>query len=261
MIALILIVSAITTKGFIYDFFRQLPGFKSLNVTLRFTAAFIFPLSLIGAISYNRLIVNASGHTREIVLILFSLVVFVFLLPYFKVPERYTGQWFNAQELIDTYYSIRDGNTPMVNKILDVRDAETIQNEASNIYPHDPMFGYGAEEYRPEVSVGPVTQVQNGYFNINNASGLLFPALNHARPFERIKVEDEQSFLDFVQRRQPEWKRPTGQYIADLMSIICLCVTVVVFVLAIIKKRIRSMKRNENKTPSDLASGFWDRQL
>ncbi len=250
ILALVLTTSAITTKGFIYDFLKQLPGFKSLNVTLRYTAAFIFPLSLIGAISYNRLIINANDRKRELMLILFSIIVFIFLLPYFRVPEKYTGQWFDAQNLIDTYYSIKNGNSPMVNQILDVRDTETIPNEASNIYPHDPIFGYAADKFHPEISVGPVGQVENGYFNINNASGLLYPAINHTRPFERIKIEDKKAFNDFVQRRQPEWKRPAGQYVADLISIFCLCATIVMFILAIYKKRIQGVKRTDKSAPA-----------
>lgn len=229
VLIMVLIVEAsyITTKGLGYAYLKMLPGVATLNVPWRFTSAFIYPLSLIGAISYNRLIRKYSSWKQEIILVLFSMIVFIFVLPYFRVPEVFTGQWFNAQSLIDTYYSIKNGYSPMVNQILDVRDAEAIQNEASSLYPHDPMFGYGASNYKPEISVGPVEVVENGYFNINNASGFLYPELNNTRPFERIKVEEKEHFYDFIQRRQSAWKRPTSQYVADGISFIYLFATIV----------------------------------
>lgn len=89
------------------------------------------------------------------------------------------------------------------------------------------MFGYGASNYKPEISVGPVEVMENGYFNINNASGFLYPELNNTRPFEQIKVEEKEHFYDFIQRRQPAWKRPTSQYVADGLSFVCLFATIV----------------------------------
>jgi hypothetical protein len=237
VLIMVLIVEAsyITTKGLGYAYLKMLPGVATLNVPWRFTSAFIYPLSLIGAISYNRLIRKYSSWKQEIILVLFSTIVFIFVLPYFRVPEVFTGQWFNAQSLIDTYYSIKNGYSPMVKQILDVRDAEAIQNEASSLYPHDPMFGHGASNYEPEISVGSVEVMENGYFNINNASGFLYPELNNTRPFERIKVEEKEHFYDFIQRRQPAWKRPTSQYVADGISFICLFATIVFLLVRMMK--------------------------
>jgi hypothetical protein len=228
VLILVLIVEAsyITTKGLGYFYLKMLPGVASLNVPWRFTSALVYPLSIIGAISYNRLIRRSSSRKQEIILTLFSTIVFIFILPYYRVPELFTGQWFNAQSLIGTYYSIKKGYSPMVDQILDVRDADAIQNEASSLYPHDPMFGYGASNYKPEISVGPVDLIEYGYFNINNASGFLYPELNNTRPFERIKVGEKEYFYDFIQRRQPAWKRPTSQYVADSISFICLLTTI-----------------------------------
>lgn len=237
VLIMVLLVEAsyITTKGLGYTYLKMLPGVATLNVPWRFTSAFIYPLSLIGAISYNRLIRKYNRRKQEIILVVFSTIVFIFVLPYFRVPEVFTGQWFNAQSLIGTYYSIKNGYSPMVIQILDVRDAEAIQNEASSLYPHDPVFGYGASNYKPEISVGPVEVIENGYFNINNASGFLYPELNNSRPFERIKAEEKEHFYDFIQRRQPAWKRPTSQYVADGISFICLFATIVFLLGRMIK--------------------------
>ena len=222
IMALFVTASFITTKGWVYTSLKQLPGIASLNVPWRFTSAFIYPLSLVGAISYNRLIERSSTRKQEFLLVFFSAVVFIFVLPYYRVPEVYTGQWFNAQSLLDTYHSIVNGYSPRVTQILDVADAEAIQNEASSLYPHDPMFGYGTSNYRHETSVGPVDLIENGYFNINNASGFVYPEINHTRPYERIRTEDQEDFYDFTHRRQPAWKRPMSQYIADGITVLCL---------------------------------------
>jgi hypothetical protein len=178
LVALILIVSIILANNPIYSLFKTLPIIKSFSVTFRYTAAFIFPLAFLAAISYERFISKFKGSIREIFLCLAVISVFVFLIPYYRLPPAFVGQWFNVDYLIQEYQRIKDGDIPHIDHIGEINDWETFGDNASSISPHDTLFVSIEGNYQPEITVGSVYEIDNGYYNMNNPSGLIYPELN-----------------------------------------------------------------------------------
>ena len=63
---------------------------------------------------------------------------------------------------------------------------------------------------------GSVYDINNGYYNLIDPTGYLFPESNGSSRFERIPVSEKAQFLDFINRRQPNWKIPRREQVLNL---------------------------------------------
>ena len=100
----------------------------------------------------------------------------------------------------------------------------------SNLHPYEPIFGYALQKFHPEIQAGSIWEVSDGYYNMTNPSGYVFPEVNHTRPFERIPVSEKAELLAFANHKQPDWKLPLYQQVFDWVS--GLSVLLVVAILA-----------------------------
>jgi hypothetical protein len=104
-------------------------------------------------------------------------------------------------------------------------------NHTSNLGPYNPIFGFGREYFHPEVKPGSVWDISDGYYNMTNPTGYVFPEVNNSRPFERIRVEEKTRMADFVAHRQPNWAIPVYQQVSNWIS--CLSTALVIGILVI----------------------------
>jgi hypothetical protein len=88
----------------------------------------------------------------------------------------------------------------------------------SNLNLYEPVFGFSLENFHPQVKPGSVWNISNGYYNMTDPTGFIYPELNHNQPFDRFRVEDKQNLELFVKHIQPYWKIPTYQRILDWVS-------------------------------------------
>jgi len=214
-------------KGYILPILKDLPVLSSLHLSIRSTSAFIFPLCLTAAYFHNRFTNGLKGRHALQIFILINILTLVPLAAFFDDKYNLQGRYYDILPSIRIHEKILDGKIPDVTAI-DAKADETqaIEQGVSNLALYEPLFGYNLEYYHPEIKPGPIMSFSDGYLNMTDPTGLIFPEVNGTRIFERIKVGDVGNLVLFVKHRQPAWKIPTYQMILDQVSlwafIICL---------------------------------------
>ena len=100
-----------------------------------------------------------------------------------------------------------------------VGNTDALLLRQSNLQPYEPIFGYSLENFHPEIKPGSIWEQSDGYYNMTNPSGYVFPELNGTRPFERIPVSEKDKLEAFASHKhQPGWKIPLYQHILDWVS-------------------------------------------
>jgi len=238
--AILLTISFATTKGILYTQLRQLPVLKSLHANTRFTAAFILPLAILAAKSFDSWTGKwRSNRTTFLIFAALNVISLASLWAYYLMPLDIQ---FRATDLsymmIETWDQISSGKTFPVEKIVpDMNDYEVIKLQSSNVSHHyDPLFGNESELLKPLVHEGSVFDIKDGYYNMTDPTSLVFPQMANSTLFERIPATDTQKLVDFVNRRQPDWKVPIAQTILDWAAGLAIILILVGIGLILVKK-------------------------
>jgi hypothetical protein len=210
-----------------------LPIIKSQQVNVRNTCAFIFPLAMVGAIIFHHWTRNWKPKIMLAAFLVFDGIALVSLLSYryvtniYLVGERkYEYMQCDFQPILDTYEKIRyQGETFPVEKIVPDADPWSVfqENATTLIDPYNTFFKTIAPQLTT-LHAGSVYDTGNGYFNIVNPTGYVFPEVNQSKMYERIPVIERAQFIDFINRRDPEWKLPVSQQILNWTALITLIV-------------------------------------
>jgi hypothetical protein len=102
----------------------------------------------------------------------------------------------------------------------------------------------GINSFHPLVHEGSVFDIEDGFYNMTDPTGYVFPKANNSKLFSRIPLSDYDKLVDFVNRRQPDWKLPLIQIILDWIAGITILVEVVTILVFMLGKRIPFMKSN-----------------
>ena len=215
-----LTIEFILAKGLIYPIIRNLPILSSLHVNPRFTAALLFPLALVAVLFYNRWTSKYSGKKSIFIFLVVNVLTLLPLGTYFMIHDDLQSRTYDITESEKIYAEIRAGNTLNITGIGDasVSNTQALSSHLSNLNPYDPIFGYDLENFHPEIKVGSIWDISNGYYNMTNPAGYVFPEINGTRPFERIPVSEKDKLEAFASHRQPDWKIPLYQQILDWLS-------------------------------------------
>ena len=227
ILAIWLVIEFTLAKGIIYPHIRDLPILKSFRVNCRFISAFIFPLSVVGAVIFNNWTKNWKSNKRLwSVFLILNGIALVSLWFYHYIPTEYQVLNFDFRSILSTYEKIRyEGETfPVENVVPDADPWDVFQERATNLIDPYNTFIKGITIYRETLHAGSVFDVDNGYFNIIDPTGYVFPEVNNSTLFERISVTDRDKFLDFINRRQPQWNQPVAQKVFNWISLITLIV-------------------------------------
>jgi hypothetical protein len=234
LIAVWLVIEFTLAKGIIYPYIKDLPIFDSLRVNVRNISSLIFPLALIGAVVFDNWTKNWKSYTRHLVVFLlldgFALVT---LSGFYYVPTKYAlsplGAGFvmyqcDYRPILATYDEIRyQGATFPVETVVPKADPWMVfqENASSLIDPYNTYFK-GIGPNLATLHAGPVSDVTDGYYNIIDPTGYVFPEVNHSKEYERIPVAEKAQFLAFINRRQPDWKLPLIQQVLDWVALFTL---------------------------------------
>jgi hypothetical protein len=213
--SILLVVQFSTARGFLFESLKDLPLLKSLRTNTRFTSSFILPLAMMGAIIFDHWSKKRSGKVLFSTFGILNGISLVFLWAYYLLPMSVQGRNFEILSVLDTYTMVRSGEIFPVNKIIPaMNDYEVFQARASNVTHHyDPLLGENS--FRPLVHEGSVFDIEDGFYNFSDPTGYIFPGINNSELFSRIPVSDESKMIDFINRRQVDWKLPTVQIILD----------------------------------------------
>jgi len=210
----------ILAKGLMYSYLSKLPILSSLHVNPRYTVAFLFPLAMVAAIIYDKWISKWPARWVIRTFILMNVLTLIPLSTYFMIQDDLQARIYNITKSEKIYAAIRAGDTLTITGISDknVGNTQAMSLHLSNLAPYDPIFGYGLENFHSEIKPGSIWEVSDGYYNMTNPSGYVFPEINNSRPFERIPASEKVQLEAFTNHRDPGWKIPLYQQILDWVS-------------------------------------------
>ena len=227
ILAIWLVIEFTLAKGIIYPLIRDLPILKSFRVNCRFISAFIFPLSVVGAVIFHNWTKDWKSDKRLwSAFFMLNGIALVSLWFYHYIPTEYQVLNCDVRSILSTYEKIRyEGETfPVENVVPDADPWDVFQERATNLSDPYNTFLKGITIYRKTLHAGSVYDINNGYFNIIDPTGYVFPEVNNSTLYERIPVTDRDKFIDFISRRQPKWNLPVAQNVFDWISLITLIV-------------------------------------
>jgi hypothetical protein len=232
-------------SGWFYLHLRQLPILSSLHVNARYAAAFLFPLSLIAAVIYNSWTKEWSPKKSTFIFILVNIITLLPLSAFLMFKDDMQARYYDITASTTIYQSIRAGEKFEVTAVRDqVSNTQSVQVGVSNLSLYDPIFGYGLENFHPEIKAGSIWDVSDGYYNMTNPSGYVFPESNNTRPFERIRVQDREELVSFANYLQSEWKIPVYQRVCNWISTLTLAF--VVFFLCVYSFQVLKNYQTKN---------------
>jgi len=219
LLAIWIAVEFTLARGLLYPLLRNLPILSSLHVNARFAMAFLLPISMAAALVYDHWAVSWSIRKAVAVFGIVNALTLLPLLSYFLIGADLQNRSYDITTSIQISQSIRSGDILEITAIRGWTDnTNALALHESNLGPYAPIFGYKLENFHPEVVAGSVWTVRDGYYNMTNPSGYVYPELNGTRPFERIRVGDEASLTAFVKHQAVAWQIPLYQHILDWVS-------------------------------------------
>ena len=235
-----LVIEFSLAKGILYPYLRNLPILESLRANVRYVCAFLFPLAVVGAVIYDNWTKNWKSKTRTlIVFILLDGIALGSLMAFRSVPTQNLQYVCDYRPILDTYDKIRyEGETfPIKYVIPNAQPWSVFEENATNLIDPDNMeFNSLKGGYAAALHAGSVYDINNGYYNLIDPTGYLFPESNDSSKFERIPVTEKAQFLDFINRRQPDWKMPRRQQVLNWTSLITLIAESGILLFFLVKK-------------------------
>ena len=207
-------------KGIVYPVLRLLPILSSLRANVRFTGAFIFPLAFLSAAVYNHWSKTWDKKKLLRTFLLVNLLAVIPLGSYFLFNKDMFWMFYDIAAPQKVYEDIRAGKSFDINEIgtPEGRNTGALLYRVSNLNLYEPVFGFDLENFHPQVENGSIWKITDGYYNMTDPTGFVYPELNNNKPFDRFRVEDKQTLELFAKHLQPDWNIPVYQRILNWVS-------------------------------------------
>ncbi|HXD11411.1 MAG TPA: hypothetical protein VN653_15200 [Anaerolineales bacterium] len=226
-------IEFVLAKGFIYPTLRHLPILSSLRANVRFTGAFILPLAFFASAVYNHWsrIWDKKKLLRTYLLV--NLLAVMPLGSYFLFKEDMFWAFYDIAGPQKIYEEMQAGNSFEITGIGNPAGKNTgaLLYRTSNLNVYEPVFGFQLENFHPQIKSGSVWEISDGYYNMTDPTGYMYPELNHNKPFDRFRVADKKNLELFVKHIQPDWKIPTYQRVLNWSSGVTFLTTVIYVVV------------------------------
>jgi hypothetical protein len=234
-------------KGVIYPLLHRLPILESERVNVRNICAFIFPLAVVGAVIFNNWTTNWKSNARIwTAFLVLNSIALGSLWFYHYVSPKSQQMLCDIRPMLTTYNEIRyQGATfPIENVVPEADPWAVFDDNAVNIIdPYNTFFKDIERHLVPVLHAGSVSDITDGYYNIVDPTGYVFPEVNHSQEYERIPATEKAQFLDFINRRQPDWKLPLIQQVLDWVALITLIAEFCALLALLARKWIRLPSR------------------
>lgn len=204
-----------TARGFLYEMVSGLPVLSSLHVNIRYAAAFVFPLAMLGAFFYQRELSQFEPSRRLKVFSFFYAGTLLWLGVYIMLPNDLQSRNFNLEQTLTDYRMSRKGEHFFVAEVVDVFDYQVFSNHATSLFPYEPIFGYHNEEFLTKLKPGSIYLEEDGYYNLTNPRSLVYDT---DELFARFTLDQREMMEEFAHYRQPDWDIPEIQHILNRIS-------------------------------------------
>jgi hypothetical protein len=246
LVAVWVVIEFTIAKGLVYPLLHRLPVLESERVNVRNVSAFIFPLAVVGAVIFS----NWTGHWKSnarlwTAFLVLNGIALGSLWFYHYVPTQSQQLLCDIRPILTAYDMIRyQGDTFPIENVVPRADPWAVfqDNAVNMIDPYNTFFKDINRHLVPVLHAGSVYDISDGYYNIVNPTGYVFPEVNHSQEYERIPVTEKAQFLDFINRRQPDWKLPIIQQVLDWTALITLIAEFCALLVVLARKWIRFPK-------------------
>ncbi len=213
-------VEFVTAQGFIYPNIRHLPILSSLRANMRFAGIFIFPLAFLSASIYNRWRKQWNKRKQINTFIFVNLLALLPLGFYFSFKEDMYWQFYDIAGANKIYTEINNGKSFEVTSIgvVDGKNTGAMLYRTSNLNVYEPIFGFKLENFHHRLVSGSIWQKTDGYYNMTNPMGFLYPTGNNYKAFDRFELKDKEKMGLFAKHIQPEWEIPLYQKAINYIS-------------------------------------------
>jgi hypothetical protein len=219
-----LVTDLTLAQGWLYNLLKPLPILRSLHANVRFTAAFIFPLAMMGAFVFHKLFKDRQAAIPVAAGFL-GLCTIALLSLYLAIPEDVHVRNFNIRSVLAVYGQIDHGWNFTVKDVARITDMEAFEQGSSNLTTQDPMFGYEGEYFIPKAVPGPVMEIRDGNYNMTNPAGFVFPEENGIRPFDLFREVEKAELETFLNHKQPHLELSGWQKTANLVNLFALIIS------------------------------------
>jgi hypothetical protein len=246
ILAVWIVIEFTLAKGVIYPLLHRLPVLESERVNVRNISAFIFPLAVVGAVIFSNWARNWKSNARlwTAFLVLNSIALGSLWFYHYVAPQS-QQMLCDIRPMLATYNEIRyqDATFPIENVVPEADPWAVFDDNAVNIIdPYNTFFKDIERHLVPVLHAGSVSDITDGYYNMVDPTGYVFPEVNHSQEYERIPVTEKTQFLDFINRRQPDWKLPLIQQVLDWVALISLIAEFCALLALLARKWIRLPK-------------------
>jgi hypothetical protein len=230
-------------QGGLYGLVKSFPILRSLHANVRFGAAFIFPLALLGAFVFQRWFEDKK-FGKSLAFLGLGFLTLAMLGSYMAIPKDMHVRSFNLRSALPIYPKIDSGWNFTLKNVAEITDMQVFVEQDSNLSSQDPMFGYQGESFNPKAVAGPILGLKVGTFNMTNPAGYVFPEENHLQPFDLFR-EDQKADLElFINHQQPKFEISTWQKLADVVSLAAFVLSVLYLFYFSIKAGMRVWQMN-----------------
>ena len=212
-------------KGLFWSLIRALPIIKSTHVNVRYAGALTLTISILFAFCFSKLIDSKNSKYREWITLLIIGASFASMATYQSITKQ-KGAYrsFDVNDIENSWSDFSSTEySKKVSKIVEISSKEQIRLfsiDASSFNPNDSLYGYNGEFFQSSLSVGKIDKIdKNGFYNFHNPISFYSPS-NHSLKREKIHSSDHENFHLFINRKQPSWKLPNIQIVANYLSLI-----------------------------------------
>lgn len=222
LFALVIGVNIVTAPW--YEFIQELPVISESASLYRWYASFMLLFVLVSLIGLRTL----ARHQTDICGLIVLLAV---VWQINDSPDWRSLRSLPYAQLLDGLEQSRSaGITPITRIGADFRaDGTLIGTTAisdvtfpggrSQIFCYEPLLGYHCEKLRIDnLRQSDVRHVIGNEFNMKNPACYLYPEANQCKPGDNFRLDQAQALEDFTHYRAWQYKLPTYQHVANMMT-------------------------------------------
>jgi hypothetical protein len=212
-------------------FLKSLPFIKSSSSNFRWLCCYIPIIILVACVALEKIKLL---HPYRFYIMTIG-ILFVIFSNIFKDRTFYRNLDYNPNIILDAYNDLQAGKLKPEITYIDeaimkgtdtVRGGDVIALGSSQLKPYEPIFGYRWENYpKKSLVAGKAMQVNaDGFLNLKNPAGYVFPKENNIEPGDHFKVTEAEKAERFRKYREFPFKFSASQKFANAVTLCSLVV-------------------------------------